>query len=223
MRVLLIDGHDPANGVLERLLQQEGFAVEAARGVREGDNKVRSVDYDVILLDLILPREDGFSALQGWRRSGLRTHVLALTACDRPADKVRSLNSGADDCLTRPFEVEELLARVRALARRAPEPSDPVLRIHDLEIDTASHMVKRGGRTIPLTAREYALLEFLAVRRGRPVSRTTIRESLYGRDHGIHSNVIDVYIRYLRSKIDQGFDPPLIVTRRGQGYMLQGS
>ena len=223
MRVLLINGHEPSDGILEQLLREEGFGVEAARGAREGDLKARTTGHDIILLDLALPCGDGLALLRRWRQSGLRTHVLALADRDCLGDRIGSLNAGADDCLTRPFEPEELLARLRALARRTSPTEDPILRVGDLEIDTAARSVKRGGRPIRLTPHEYALLEFLAVRRGRPVSRTTLREGLYGHDHGIHSNVIDVYIRYLRTKIDRGFEQPLIVTRRGQGYMLVGA
>jgi DNA-binding response OmpR family regulator len=176
----------------------------------------------VIVLDLMLPKLDGLSLLQRWRRAGLKTHVLVLTARDRIEDKVRGLDMGADDYLTKPFQLEELLARLRALVRRGHQVKDPVLRVHDLEIDTAGRTVRRGGQAIPLTPREYGLLEFLAFHRGKVVTRAMIWEHLYDEHDENTSNVVDVYIRYLRNKIDKGFDPPLILTRRGEGYLLRG-
>ncbi|MGH7173005.1 MAG: winged helix-turn-helix domain-containing protein, partial [Gemmataceae bacterium] len=137
-------------------------------------------------------------------------------------DKVRGLDLGADDYMTKPFELEELLARVRALIRRGHQVKSPLLRIHDLEIDTASRSVKRGGKSIHLTPREYALLEFLAFHRGKVTTRSMIWEHLYDDQDENTSNVVDVYIRYLRNKIDKGFEPPLILTRWGEGYMMRG-
>jgi DNA-binding response OmpR family regulator len=196
--------------------------VDVAHDGEEGNYKARTAEYDVIILDLMLPKTDGLSLLQGWRREGLTTHVLVLTARGSIDDKVRGLDFGADDYLTKPFELEELLARLRALIRRGHQVKDPVLRLHDLEIDTAARTVKRAGQPIHLTPREYALLEFLAFHPGRVVTRTMIWEHLYDEHDENTSNVVDVYIRYLRNKIDKGFEPPLILTRWGEGYMLRG-
>jgi DNA-binding response OmpR family regulator len=144
-----------------------------------------------------------------------------LTARDTLDDKVAGLDSGADDYLTKPFEFDELLARVRALVRRGHGTKNPILRTHDLAIDTATRTVTRAGRSIPLTPREYALLEFLAFHLGKVVTRSMVWEHLYDEHDETTSNVVDVYIRYLRNKIDRGFDPPLILTRWGEGYVLR--
>jgi DNA-binding response OmpR family regulator len=222
MRVLLAEDHTTLARTLKRGLEEEGFAVDLAPDGREADFKARSAQYDVIILDLMLPNIDGLTLLQNWRRDGLNTHVLVLTARATIDDKVRGLDLGADDYLTKPFELGELLARLRALIRRGHQVKDPVLRVFDLEIDTSARKVKRGGQAIHLTPKEYALLEFLAFHRGRVVTRTMIWEHLYDEQDESTSNVVDVYIRYLRNKIDKGFDPPLILTRWGEGYLLRG-
>jgi DNA-binding response OmpR family regulator len=222
MRLLLIEDHKPLVRALKQGLEEEGFAVDTAYDGEEGSYKAQTAEYDVIVLDLMLPKQDGLSLLASWRRAGLKTHVLVLTARSSIDDKVRGLDQGADDYLTKPFQLEELLARIRALVRRGHQVKDPVLRIHDLEIDTASRTVKRGGQQIHLTPREYALLQFLAFHRGKVVSRSMIWEHLYDENDENTSNVVDVYIRYLRNKIDKGFDPPLILTRWGEGYLLRG-
>lgn len=222
MRVLLVEDHQPLVRALRQALEEENFAVDVACDGPEADVKARNTPYDVIILDVMLPGIDGLTLLQGWRRNGLKTHVLMLTARGGIDDKVRGLDSGADDYLTKPFELEELLARLRALIRREHQVKDPVIRIHDLEIDTASRKVRRGGQTIQLTPREYALLEFLAFHRGKVATRSMIWEHLYDEQDENTSNVVDVYIRYLRNKIDKGFDPPLILTRWGEGYLLRG-
>ena len=222
MRVLLIEDHKPLLRALRQGLEEEGFAVDVAADGEEGDFKARTAEYDVIILDLMLPKVDGLSLLQKWRRDGIKTHVLVLTARGSIDDKVKGLDLGADDYLTKPFELNELIARIRALIRRRHEVKDPVLRVHDLEIDTAARTIKRGGKTIHLTPREFALLEFLAFHRGKVVSRSMIWEHLYDEQDENTSNVVDVYIRYLRNKIDKGFEPALILTRWGEGYLLRG-
>jgi DNA-binding response OmpR family regulator len=222
VRVLLVEDHRPLVRALRRGLEEEGFAVDVAYDGEEGGYKAESADYDVIVLDLMLPKEDGLSLLQRWRRAGKKTHVLILTARSAIEDKVKGLDLGADDYLTKPFELGELLARLRALVRRGHQIKDPVLRIFDLEIDTAARTVKRGGKSIHLTPREFALLQFLAFHRGKVVTRSMIWEHLYDECDENTSNVVDVYIRYLRNKIDRDFDPPLIMTRWGEGYLLRG-
>jgi DNA-binding response OmpR family regulator len=222
MRVLLIEDHKPLVRALRQGLEEEGFAVDVASDGQEGDYKARTAEYDVIILDIMLPKEDGLSLLQRWRKDDLSAHVLVLTARGGMEDKVKGLDLGADDYMTKPFELEELLARLRALIRRGHQVKSPLLRVHDLEIDTASRTVKRGGHSIHLTPREYALLEFLAFHCGKVTTRSMIWEHLYDDQDENTSNVVDVYIRYLRNKIDKGFDPPLILTRWGEGYMLRG-
>ena len=222
VRLLLIEDHEPLVRALKRGLEEEGFAVDTARDGEEGAHKARTAEYDVIILDIMLPKEDGLSLLKKWRRAGLKSHVLVLTARGTIEDKVKGLDLGADDYLTKPFELEELLARLRALVRRGHEIKDPVIRVHDLEIDTAARIVKRGGQAIHLTPREFALLQFLAFHRGKVVTRSMIWEHLYDEHDENTSNVVDVYIRYLRNKIDKDFEMPLILTRWGEGYLLRG-
>jgi DNA-binding response OmpR family regulator len=222
MRLLLVEDHKPLVRALRQGLEEEGFAVDVAYDGEEGDFKARSAQYDAVILDLMLPKQDGLTLLQKWRRDGLKMYVLVLTARDKIEDKVRGLDLGADDYLTKPFELGELFARLRALIRRGHEVKDPVVRVHDLEIDTAARTVKRSGQPIHLTPREYSLLEFLAFHRGKVATRTMIWEHLYDEQDESTSNVVDVYIRYLRNKIDKGFEPPLILTRWGEGYLLRG-
>lgn len=222
MRVLLIEDYKQMVRALKKGLEEEGFAVDVALDGEEGGFKAESAEYDVIILDLMLPKEDGLSLLKRWRNKGIKSHVLVLTARSSIEDKVKGLDLGADDYMTKPFQLEELLARLRALIRRGHNMKDPVLRAHDLEIDTTARTVKRGATAIHLTPREYALLEFLAYHRGKVVTRSMIWEHLYDEHDENTSNVVDVYIRYLRNKIDKDFSPPLILTRWGEGYMLRG-
>jgi DNA-binding response OmpR family regulator len=226
VRVLLIEDSAPIVRAVRQGLEEEGFAVDVATDGEDGDVKARTTSYDVIILDRMLPKlpegHDGLTLLKKWRASGLTTHVLVLTAKTTVQDRVFGLDSGADDYLPKPFEFAELLARVRALIRRTHQQKDPVLRCYDLEIDTAARTVRRGGHAIHLTPREYALLEFLAFHRGKVVTRSMIWEHLYDEYDENTSNVVDVYIRYLRNKIDKNFEPQLILTRWGEGYMLRG-
>ncbi len=222
MRVLLVEDHLPLVRALRQGLEEEGFAVDVATDGEEADVKCRSTSYDVIILDIMLPKIDGLTLLKRWRADGIHTHVLMLTARGAIPDKVAGLDTGADDYLTKPVDLDELFARLRALIRRGHHQKDPVLRCYDLEIDTAARTVRRGGHVVHLTPREYALLEFLAFHRGKVVTRSMIWEHLYDEYDENTSNVVDVYIRYLRNKIDKGFDPPLIMTRWGEGYVLRG-
>ena len=222
MRILLIEDQIPLIKALRQGLEEEGFAVDTATDGDEGDAKARTTPYDVIVLDIQLPKVDGLTLLKRWRAGGINTHVLMLTARGTTEDKIAGLNSGADDYLTKPFELDELLARLRALIRRGHQKKDPFIRVHDLTIDTAARSVSRGTKKVSLTPREYALLEFLAFHAGTVVTRTMIWEHLYDEYDENTSNVVDVYIRYLRNKIDKGFENALIMTKWGEGYMLRG-
>jgi DNA-binding response OmpR family regulator len=221
VRVLLVEDHKPLVRALRKGLEEEGFAVDLAYDGDEAASKAQASQYDAIVLDLMLPKQDGLTLLKRWRSEGLRASVLILTARGSTDEKVAGLDAGADDYLVKPFQLEELLARLRALVRRRHEVKDPVMRINDLEIDTAHKTVKRAGRPIYLTPREFGLLQYLAFNRGKVVSRSMIWEHLYDEHDENTSNVVDVYIRYLRNKIDKDFDQPLILTRWGEGYMLR--
>ncbi|MFH1748339.1 MAG: response regulator transcription factor [Planctomycetota bacterium] len=221
MRVLIVEDYPPLRTSLCQALEESGFAVDASADGEVGWWYARSGDYDVIVLDIALPKLDGLSLLKQLRQTGSRTPVLLLTARDTVADRVAGLDCGADDYLVKPFALEELLARVRALLRRKYDSSDPVIHIQDLEVNTVSHTVHRAGERIDLTAREFALLEFLAHRAGEIITRSEIWEHVYDFRAAVESNVVDVYIGYLRKKIERPGRPRLIHTRRGQGYVLE--
>jgi len=222
VRILLVEDNRALSRSLRQGLEEEGYAVDVAYDGDEAAFKAEATDYDAIILDLMLPKQDGFSLIKRWREKQISTHILVLTARGALDDKVKGLDLGADDYLTKPFELDELLARLRALVRRGHKVKSAVLKVFDLEIDTAAHSVKRGGKELHLTPREYGLLEFLAYNRGKVVTRTMIWDHLYDENDESTSNVVDVYIRYLRNKVDKGFDPPLILTRWGEGYMMRG-
>jgi len=222
VRVLLVEDQQPLVRAYRQGLEEEGFAVDIATDGEEADVKCRSTTYDVILLDIMLPKIDGLTLLKKWRADGITTHVLLLTARGTTPDKITGLNTGADDYLVKPVNFDELFARIRALIRRGYQQKDPILRCYDLEIDTAARTVRRAGQVIHLTPREYAMLEFLAFHQGKVVTRRMIWDHLYDEYDEGTSNVVDVYIRYLRNKVDKGFEPALILTRWGEGYMLRG-
>ena len=222
MKILLVEDHKLLARSLKQALEEDGFAVDLAVAGDEADAKARGAIYDVVILDLMLPKIDGLTLLKGWRKDGLTFHVLILTAMGTLEDKVLGLNLGADDYLPKPFELTEFLARVRALVRRGHQAKDPILRIHDLEIDTGARSVRRAGKDIYLTPREFSLLRFLCYHRGKVVTRSMVWEHLYDENDDNTSNVVDVYIRYLRNKIDKNFTPSLILTRWGEGYMIKG-
>jgi DNA-binding response OmpR family regulator len=222
VRILLVEDNRALSRSLRQGLEEEGYAIDVAYDGDEAAFKAESTNYDAIILDLMLPKQDGYALIKRWREMKISTHILVLTARGGLEDKVKGLDLGADDYLTKPFELEELLARIRALVRRGHQVKSSVLKVFDLEIDTAAHTVRRAGQDIHLTPREYGLLEFLAFNRGKVVTRTMIWEHLYDENDESTSNVVDVYIRYLRNKVDKGFEPALILTRWGEGYMMRG-
>jgi len=224
VRILLVEDQIQMVRMLRQGLEEEGFAVDTATDGEEGDVKARTTPYDVIILDQMLPKVDGLTLLKRWREAGITTHVLMFTAKGATSDKVTGLDTGADDYMSKAeFSFDELCARLRALVRRGHQKKDPLIRVHDLTIDTAARSVTRGGKKITLTPREYALLEFLAFHAGSVVTRTMIWDHLYDEYDENTSNVVDVYIRYLRNKVDRGYEMPLILTKWGEGYMLRGN
>jgi len=222
MRLLLIEDYLPLQKSLTKGLREAGFAVDVTGDGEEGLWYATSNDYDVIILDLMLPGIDGLSILKKLRAQGRQSHVLILTAKDTLEDRVTGLDLGADDYLVKPFEFKELLARIRALLRRSYLKKNPFIKIQDMRIDLTTQRVWCGREEIILTPREYALLEYLAMRAGEPVSRTDIWEHVYEFNSTASSNVVDVYVGYLRKKIEQPGKPPLIRTVRGRGYILGG-
>ncbi len=220
MRLLLIEDYRPLKKSLTKGLQEAGFAVDTTGDGKEGLWYAMSNDYDVILLDLMLPGMDGLKILKKLRAKGRQSHVLILTAKDTLEDRVTGLDLGADDYLVKPFEFRELLARIRALLRRSYRSKNPHIKVQDLRIDLTTQRVWRGREEIQLTLREYALLEYLVMRMGETVSRTDIWEHVYEFSSTASSNVVDVYIGYLRKKIERPNKPTLIQTVRGRGYTL---
>ena len=223
MRLLLIEDYAPLRKSVAKGLREAGFAVDATGNGKEGLWYATSSEYDAIILDIMLPGMDGLSILKKLRSRGRQANVLLLTARDTLADKVRGLDLGADDYLVKPFAFKELLARVHALVRREYRQKSPTLRVGGLRMDTAARRVWRGRRELHLTPREYVLLEYLAMRNGQTVTRTEIWEHVYEFNSDASSNVVDVYIGYLRRKIDRPGRASLIRTVRGRGYALEGS
>ena len=220
MRVLVVEDERKLGELLRRGLGEEGYAADLADRGEEALWMVRAVDYDVVVLDVMIPGQDGFATCRAIRAVGKRMPILMLTARDGVEDRILGLDSGADDYLTKPFEFGELLARLRALLRRPSELRPSQIVVEDLVMDAASQTVKRGNRSIPLTAKEYALLEFLARNAGRVVGRSEIAEHVWDESFDPFSNLIEVYINRLRRKIDERAERPLLHTRRGSGYIL---
>jgi DNA-binding response OmpR family regulator len=220
VRVLVVEDYDPLRRSLVRGLSDAGYAVDAAATGSEGLELATSTDYDVLVLDLMLPDLDGMSILKTVRGGDSETRVIILTARDALWDKVRGLDLGADDYLVKPFAFEELLARIRALVRRRYGSIGAIVRVGDLEIDTAARVVRAAGTVVELTAREYSILEILALRAGQVVTREEIAEHIYDWAREVGSNVVDVYVGYIRKKLRQAGLPPTIQTYRGLGYAL---
>lgn len=218
--ILLIEDEDPIRKFLRVSLSAHNYRLIESTTGKDGLLQAATARPDLIILDLGLPDMDGLTLLSKLRAEGVTTHVLILTSKDEPEDRIRGLDSGADDYVSKTCVLAELEARVRALIRRKYNVKNPVLKVEDLEINTATRSVSRGGKRIPMTPREYSLLEFLALKAGQVVTRADIWESLYAMDPSTSSNVVDVYIGYLRKKIEGEGLTPLIHTRRGAGFVL---
>ena len=216
MRVLAVEDEPDLLGSLTKALREDGYAVDGAADGEEGLYKAESYDYDAIVLDIMLPHLDGWELLRRLRKTK-KTPVLLLTARDAVRDRVRGLDTGADDYLVKPFELAELLARLRALIRRSASQSQARLEIGDVAIDTAAHTVTRRGQAVALTAREYALVEFLALHHGKVVTRTMLYEHLFDENDDTLSNLLDVHVSNIRKKLGHDF----ITTRRGHGYCIE--
>jgi DNA-binding response OmpR family regulator len=221
MRLLIVEDEKTLANLIKKGFEEEGFAVDVAYDGEDGLYFAQNNVYDAIVLDIMLPIIDGVSLLKTLRNQNNSTPVIMLTAKDTLKDKVLGLDSGSDDYLTKPFSFEELLSRTKAIIRRRYATSSPIITINDLEIDTAKKTVKRANVAIELSAKEYALLEFLAVNKDKVVSRTMIIEHLYNEDFDLDSNIIDVFINKLRNKIDRNFNKKLIHTIRGMGYSIK--
>lgn len=221
MRILVIEDEKKIQEFIKRGLKEEGYAIDSASDGENGYFLAKTNDYDLILLDLMLPKIDGLAVCKKLKENGITTPIIMITAKDTVKDKVTGLDSGADDYLTKPFAFEELLARIRAVLRKKETKVVTRLEADDLVLDLVSHKVTRSGEEISLTAKEYALLEYLMRNAGNVVTRTMISEHVWDIDFDTFTNVIDVYINYLRNKIDAGHQKKLIQTIRGRGYVLK--
>ena len=221
MDVLLVEDDPRIARVVERALTDVGHRVEVAHDGLEGLTSAERGHHDLVVLDVMLPEMDGIEVARELRRQRLRTPILMLTARDAVPDRVRGLDAGADDYLTKPFALEELLARVRALGRRGGDRHEDQLTVGDLVLDLARHEARRSDQTIELTAKEFDLLAYLMRNAGRVLSKDQITEHVWGYDSQATSNVVEIYIHYLRDKIDRGFPHPMIKTVRGVGYKIE--
>lgn len=221
MRILVVEDEKKVASFIKKGLEEEYYSVDVAFDGKEGLKLALSEEYDLIILDLMLPFKDGLSILKELRSEKIFTPVLILTARDTIQDKVTGLDSGADDYLAKPFSFEELLARIRALLRRNSVDKNNILKAGDLKLDTQAHKAYRNDIEIQLTAKEYAILEYLMRNKNRVVSRTKISEHIYEFHFDPETNVIDVYINKLRNKVDKGFEKPIIRTVRGVGYLIK--
>jgi DNA-binding response OmpR family regulator len=220
MRILLVEDEPSAAQMLAKGLREQCYAVDVATDGEAAVYHAGINDYDLIILDVMLPLKDGLEVCRELRAEGLNFPILMLTARDAPPDRVAGLDMGADDYLTKPFDFHELLARLRALLRRGPALRPETVEIADLSIDMRARRVRRSGRQIELTAKEYALLEYMARRAGEVVTRAEIAEHVWEENFDPFSNLIEVYVQRLRRKIDEGHAPKLLRTRRGEGYVL---
>jgi two-component system copper resistance phosphate regulon response regulator CusR len=221
MRILLVEDEVKVGSFIRRALEEDSYAVDLCANGEEAIELAHTSAYDLVILDIMLPRASGLEILRQLRKERMKTPVLILTARTGIDEKVKGLDSGADDYLTKPFAIEELLARVRALLRRGSSDAATLLEVDDLVLNPISHEVTRAGQRIELTAKEYALLEYLMRNAGRVLTRAMIAEHVWNLDFDTFTNVIDVYVNYLRNKVDRGRSRRLIHTVRGSGYVLR--
>lgn len=221
MRILYAEDERDLNDIVTRKLRDEGYSVDSCDNGQDAWDSLQAAEYDGVVLDVMMPRMDGLTVLRRLRQAGRSTPVLLLTARDAVSDRVEGLDNGANDYLVKPFALEELAARLRAMLRVSFGQTGNVLRVGDLELDCAAKTARRGGRPISLSAREYAILEYLMRSRGVVLSREKIENHVWNFDYEGGTNVVDVYIRYLRRKIDEGEEKKLIHTVRGLGYVLR--
>jgi len=221
MRILVVEDEKKLAGLIKKVLEKEKYAVDVAYDGQEALDFAETYPYDLILLDILLPQKNGYEVIRELREKRILTPVLMLTAKDAIEDKILGLDMGADDYLTKPFDFGELLARIRALLRRETQDKPIILKAGDLTLNPKTHIVKRAGKLIHLTSREYRLLEFLLRRKNQILTRDEIIDHVWDSSFESMTNIVDVYIRYLRQKIDTGFSKKLIHTVRGIGYCLK--
>lgn len=221
MRVLVVEDEKDLNRVISKKLKVEGYSVDSCYDGEEALDYIIGTQYDIIVLDIMMPKKNGYEVLEEMRRNENKTPVLLLTAKDSLEDRVRGLDLGADDYLVKPFHFEELMARIRAMIRRNHGSVSNELRIADLVLDLGKRTVKRGEKNIELSSKEFAILEYMLQNKGIVLSREKLEDHIWNYDYQGASNMIDVYIRYLRIKMDKDFEPKLIHTVRGVGYVLK--
>lgn len=221
MRLLLIEDDTSLQNIISKRLKAEGYTVDSCTDGESGYDYASELEYDCVILDIMLPKLSGLEVLKRLRSKGNKSNILLLTSKDSIEDRVSGLNAGADDYLVKPFAFEELLARIRTIMRRTGESRDNLLALEDLLMNVSEHAVTRAGQRIDLTSKEYALLEYLMCNQGRVLTRTQIADHVWNNEFEYDSNIVDVYIRYLRNKIDKAYGRKLLQTVRGVGYSLR--
>lgn len=221
MRLLIVEDEMDLNDIIKMKMENEGYNVDSCYDGQEALLYLESVEYDAVIMDVMIPKINGFDVVKKYREKGGQSPIIFLTARDEICDRVKGLDTGGNDYLVKPFSFDELMARIRAMTRKAAGNNDNVYMIADLVLDSKSKKVTRAGKNINLSAKEYSLLEYMIRNKDKVLSRERIEDNLYNFDYEGGTNVIDVYIRYLRKKIDDGFDKKLIHTVRGSGYVLR--
>ncbi len=221
MRVLVAEDERDLNRIICKKLKVEGYSVDTCYDGKEALEFIKVTPYDIILMDIMMPFKDGYEVLEETRKKGIKTPVLFLTAKDAIEDRVKGLDLGADDYIVKPFHFDELMARIRVMIRRSHGSVSNKLQVADLILDSSTHTVERNGKNIELSAKEFAILEYMMQNKGIVLSRTKLEEHIWNYDYQGFSNMIDVYIRYIRIKVDKDFEPKLIHTVRGVGYVLK--